>query len=148
MSKFDNKKRLIQLIHIAKSQLCLDGDTYKQALFNVTGKESTTEMTPQQLQAVLDHFKNLGFKVEAKSIKEKTGVSKLASDDQSKLIRHIWLRLHAAGVVRNADERALAAYVERVAKVSALQFLSTDKAIVVIESLKKMCKRHHLELEA
>ena len=147
MARFDNKKRLIQLIHIAKSQLRLDGDTYKQALFNVTGKESTTEMTGPQLQAVLDHFKMLGFKVEAKSIKQKTGVSKLASDNQSKLIRHIWLRLHSEGVVRNADERALAAYVERVTKVSALQFLTSDMASTVIESLKKMCKRNGIKLD-
>ena len=147
MPKFDSKKRLIQLIHIAKSQLSLDSETYKQALSNVTGKESTTEMTVQQLQAVLNHFKNLGFKIESKSIQEKTGVNNLASDDQSKLIRHLWLRLHSKGVVRNADERALAAYVERVTKVSALQFLSTDKASVVIESLKKMCQRNGINLD-
>lgn len=147
MPKFDNKKRLIQLIHIAKTQLQLDSDTYKHALSSVTGKESTTEMTEPQLQAVLNHFKNVGFKVESKSIKQKTGVSQLASDDQSRLIRHLWLLLHSNGVVRNADERALAAYVERVAKVSALQFLSTEKAITVIESLKKMCQRNDIKLE-
>lgn len=148
MPKFDNKKRLIQLIHIAKTRLQLDSDTYKHALSSVTGKESTTEMTEPQLQVVLDHFKSVGFRVESSTIKQKTGVSQLASDDQSKLIRHLWLLLHSKGVVRNADERALAAYVERVAKVSALQFLSTDKAIKVIESLKKMCQRNNIELEA
>ena len=46
----------------------------------------------------------------------------LASDAQSKLIRHLWLQLHGAGQVRNGSELALAKFVENKVGVSALQF--------------------------
>lgn len=145
MPKFnsDTNKKLKQLIHVAKNKLHMDDDLYRDVLEQVTGLRSTTEMTTKQLEAVLDRLKQSGF-----TVKSKAGVKNLASDAQSKLIRHLWLVLANAGVVRNSSELALAAYVERVAKVSALQFLSTDKAIKVIESLKKMCQRNNIELEA
>lgn len=136
--KFDPKKKQIQLIHIAKSQLGLDDDLYRDVLERTTGKTSTKQMTTQQLEAVLDRLKQLGFKVESKN---KTGVNNLASDEQSKFIRHLWLLLYNAGEVRNSSELALAAFVQKQTGVSALQFLSTHSAIKVTENLKKWCKR-------
>ncbi|HAF2131478.1 TPA: regulatory protein GemA, partial [Salmonella enterica] len=36
-----NRARIIQLIHIAKSQMGMDTDTYRQMLLSITGKTST-----------------------------------------------------------------------------------------------------------
>lgn len=140
---FDKKKKQIQLIHIAKSQLGLDDDLYRDVLERTTGKTSTKQMTIAQLEAVLDRFKQLGFAVESKN---KAGVKNLATDDQSRLIRHLWLLLYNAGEVRNSSELALASFVEKQAGVSALQFLSTDSASRVIERLKKWCDRKGVEI--
>jgi len=131
-------KKLVQLIHIAKTQLGLDDETYRAVLEQVTGKTSTTQMTNPQKQAVLDRLKQSGFKVNPVA---KTGVQQLADDEQSKLIRHLWLSLHTAGHVKNPSEQALAAFVERQTGVSALQFLSSDSADKVINRLRNWCKR-------
>lgn len=61
------KKKLIQLIHIAKSQLGMEEELYRDVLESTTGKTSTKQMTLQQLEAVIDRFKALGFTVESKN---------------------------------------------------------------------------------
>ena len=134
------RTKLIQLIHVAKRELSLDEETYRETLEQTTGKASLKEMTDAQLQAVLDRLKTAGF-----SIKSKTGTNKLADDVQSKLIRHLWLMLFDAGEVRNSSELALAAFVKKQTGVDALQFLSTESADRVINRLRNWCKRAGVE---
>ena len=140
--KFNKKSKLIQLIHVGKTQLGLDDELYREVLESCTGKTSSKDMTIQQLDAVLNRLKQLGFTVESK---EKTGVSNLADDAKSKLIRHLWLQLHQAGQVRNGSEKALAKFVENKVGVSALQFLSTKNADMIITHLRQWCKRSGVE---
>ena len=140
--KFNKKANLIKLIHVAKTKLGLEDDVYRDILESTTGKTSSKLLTPAQLEAVLDRLKQLGFEVESKN---KTGVKNLASDAQSKLIRHLWLQLHEAGQVKNGSEQALAKFIENRVKVSALQFLSSDSADMVINHLRQWCKRCGIE---
>ncbi len=139
--KFNKKANLIKLIHVAKTKLQLDDELYRDILESTTGKTSSKLLTPAQLEAVLDRLKQLGFAVES----NKTGVKNLASDAQSKLIRHLWLQLHEAGQVKNGSEQALAKFIENRVKVSALQFLSSDSADMVINHLRQWCKRCGIE---
>ena len=60
------RKNLIAKIHIGKSQLGLDDETYRQLLVNTTGKISCTEMTEAELNAVLFAMTKKGFKVRSK----------------------------------------------------------------------------------
>jgi phage gp16-like protein len=140
--KFNKKANLIKLIHVAKTKLGLDDDVYRDILKSTTGKTSSKLLTPTQLEAVLDRLKQLGFEVEAK---DKTGVKNLASDAQSKLIRHLWIQLYEAGQVKNGSEQALAKFIENRVKVSALQFLSSENADMVINHLRQWCKRCGIE---
>ncbi|WP_336932068.1 regulatory protein GemA [Acinetobacter bereziniae] len=140
--KFNKKIKLIQLIHVGKSKLGLDDELYREVLESTTGKTSSKEMTIAQLNAVLDRLKQLGFDIESKG---KTGVKKLADDAQSKLIRHLWLELYNAGEVRNNSEKALAKFVENKVHVSALQFLSSEHADMIINHLRQWCKRCNIE---
>lgn len=130
--------KLIQLIHIAKSQLALDEATYRHMLNELTGKDSTKQMNKSELVIVFEHLKSVGF--ETKPPKS-SGKLKQADDPQSKKIRSLWLQLHDAGAVRNPSEQALAKYVERQTGKSALQFISTKDASEVIESLKQWLER-------
>jgi phage gp16-like protein len=132
-----NRNRLVTLIHVAKNELKLDEDTYRSLLEQTTGKTSSSDLTIAQLEAVLLRMKTSGFTVKTK----RGGELKKADDGQSRMIRHLWLLLHAAGEVRNPSELALAKYVEKQVRVSALQFLSTEKASKVIERLKQWCDR-------
>ena len=140
--KFNKKLNLIKLIHVAKTKLGLDDDVYRDILESTTGKTSSKLLTPAQLEAVLDRLKQLGFEVESK---DKTGVKNLASDAQSKLIRHLWLQLYHTGQVKNGSEKALAKFIENRVNVSALQFLSTESADMVINHLRQWCKRCGIE---
>lgn len=140
--KFNKKTKLIQLIHIGKSKLGLDDELYREVLERTTGKNSSKAMTVEQLEAVLDRMKQLGFDIESKN---KAGVKNLADDAQSKLIRHLWLSLYEAGEVRNNSEKALAKFVENKVHVSALQFLSTQNADMIITHLRQWCKRCGLD---
>ena len=130
--------KLIQIIHIAKGQLKLDEDTYRHMLTEIGGKDSTKKMTKSELVAVFEHLKTLGFKT---APAKASGKLKQADDAQSRKIRSLWLTLHDLGAVRNASERALAKYVERQTGKSALQFISTEDASRVIETLKKWQQR-------
>lgn len=140
--KFNKKTKLIQLIHVGKTQLGLDDDLYREVLESCTSKTSSKQMNISQLESVLERMKQLGFQVESK---DKTGVQNLADDAQSKLIRHLWLELHEAGQVRNSSEKALAKFVENKVGVSALQFLSTKNADMIITHLRQWCKRCGIE---
>lgn len=128
------KPKLIQLIHIAKSQLHLDDDTYRAMLTANTGKNSTKDMTLTELRTVFEHLKTVGFKT---TPPKQAGKLRQADDEQSKLIRHLWLSLHDLGEVRDPRESALANYIKRQTGVQFLQWLKMEQASQVIEALKK-----------
>jgi phage gp16-like protein len=92
----------------------------------------------------MDAFKAKGFKIRragpAKA-KSNPGTRRMASDPQSKLIRHLWLRLHGIGVVRDPSEEALAHYVEGQTKVADLHWLDNRQASTIIEALKSWIAR-------
>lgn len=133
-----SKNKLIQLIHIAKSQLAIDDDTYRQMLLSTSGKQSTRQCTLSQLQTVLDALKARGFSV--KPVK-KAGSVKPDSAPQSKKIRSLWLTLADAGLVRDSSEDALARWVKRETGVEALQWLDNQQASQCIEKLKRWLAR-------
>ena len=79
------KKRLIQLIHIARNELGMDEDTYRQMLQGLTGKASTKGMDTTQLNCVLESMKRKGF---ALSLPEKPAPGlPLDNHPQSRKIR-------------------------------------------------------------
>lgn len=137
-----NKPKLIQLIHIGKSKLCLDDDTYRSLLVAMTGKDSTKAMTISELNKVLARLKQLGFVVTHKK-KDPEPIDDKASLDieqQIKLIRHLWLDLHALGAVRNKSEQALATYIKNQTQ-TAIDDLDSEQASNIIERLKSWRKR-------
>ena len=133
----DKRKRLIKLIHVAKRELQMDDDTYRSILMEIGNTNSSSKMSISKLSAVLDHFKQAGFKVVPKA---KVNLP-LASDPQSKKIRALWLELHKIGVVQDSSEHALSRFVKRTTGVDSLKWLNTDQAGKVIENLKKWLAR-------
>lgn len=127
--------QLITLIHVAKKDLAMADDSYRAILTQVAGLDSTAKMSVPQLDKVLQHMIDCGFKI--KGGPGKAGSRKMADDAQSKKIRALWLDMHAAGIVINPSEAALASYVKRMTGKDALQFISSAQASKVIEELKK-----------
>jgi phage gp16-like protein len=135
--RYAKQQHLIRLIHVAKRELCMDDDTYRAMLRDCTQKDTTALMSPMELQAVLDRMKRSGFRVRHKSANSRP----LAQYPEATKIRALWLFLHQLGAVKNPSEEALAAYVKRVARVDALQWLNGQQTETVIESLKKWAMR-------
>lgn len=137
-----NKPKLIQLIHIGKSKLCLDDDTYRSLLVAMTGKDSTKAMNVSELNKVLTRLKQLGFvvthkKKDPKPIDDKKS---LDTEQQIKLIRHLWLDLYALGAVRNESEQALATYIKNQTQTT-IGDLGSEQVSNIIERLKNWRKR-------
>ncbi|STB59335.1 prophage regulatory protein [Citrobacter freundii] len=133
------KQRLIQLIHIARNDLQMDEDTYRQMLQGLTGKASTKGMDVTQLNRVMESMKKKGVRVKP-SGKARSG-SPLDTHPQSKKLRALWLEMASAGIVRDSSEQALALWVQRETGISALRWLSNEQASNVIEKLKKWQRR-------
>lgn len=129
--------RYITLIHIAKSQLNLDDETYRHLLVSETKKSSTKEMTAWELEKVLKNLKSKGFKV----AKPKKSGSITASEPLHRKIRSLWLELADAGAVKNRSEKALNAYVKRITGVELMNWLTTAQCHKVIETLKNWLSR-------
>lgn len=65
--KRDNRKKVLAQIHIARKQLALDEDTYRQMIATVTGgKGSCSDCNLSELFQVLQHLKDRGFKARPK----------------------------------------------------------------------------------
>lgn len=131
-------------IHALKGALKLDDDTYR-AILGGYGVKTSTKLTITKADQLID---DLIRKATAAGVWEKRKPSAkakatrtLADDDQSRMIRGIWIELHQLGAVRDPSEKALASYVKRMTNVAALQWLDVKGAQLVIEALKKWRKR-------
>jgi len=141
-STFD-RNRYYTLLRVGKEQLDWDDEFYygiwlpMQGATLKDGKYSASTLSNTQLFTALETMKGQGFKIKPSAKPQR----KQADDAQSKKIRALWLELYQAGVVRNPDESALAAYVKRQTGVAALQWLSTAQGSTVIEALKQWLQR-------
>lgn len=136
----DRRAALIKLIHVARRELGqksgLDDLAYRDILRIVGKSESLAAMTVPNMELVLAHMKSKGFKVRPKAGDR----SQVINPDASK-VRALWLFLHMLGEVRDPSEKALAAYVKRIAKVDDLRWAHGRVIDTLIETLKKWAMR-------
>jgi phage gp16-like protein len=125
------RKRDLAAIHVAKKQLRMGDDTYRDMLWSIARVRSSGDLDHAGRKAVLDHLKACGFKHRRPT----------ASDPQSRRIRALWLDLKDLGALRDASEAALGTYIEHQTGTKALAWLSSDQASKVIESLKAWQRR-------
>ncbi|EAN5774924.1 DUF1018 domain-containing protein [Salmonella enterica] len=142
------RDKLISTIHVAKRELRLDEDTYKDALHTATGKTSCRDMTLPELSKALAAFKKRGFKVRSKpqnrALKPATVTAK---------IRAIWRLMHAQGFLGSDSEAALNVWVRKQTAsanggegVANYQWLEREPALAsdVLERLKRWHRREML----
>jgi phage gp16-like protein len=84
------KSRNVELakIHIAKNQLALDDETYRNMLWTIARVRSAKDLTSDGRRRVLDHLRSRGFK--------DLGRGRPHNADNSRLIRKIEAQLAAA----------------------------------------------------
>jgi Mu-like prophage protein gp16 len=129
--------KLIKTIQVGRRELRMDEPTYRAMLAGVGGADSLKDMPLSKMIDVLEHMKKSGFQLRAK-----TGDRSQAFDSFSRKARALWLFLHALGAVRDPSERALNAYVKRIAKVEDLRWVRHHSQEAVIETLKKWAMRY------
>lgn len=93
-------------IHIAKQQLDMSDDTYRDMLWSIGRVRSAKDLDLPGREAVLSHLKACGFK----DVGRRPAPYKKGS--QAALIRHLWTQLARAGTVQDASDRALRAFVK------------------------------------
>lgn len=130
---------LIAKIHVAKKQLALTDESYRDVLRKITGKESSSKMSDYELKAVIEEFNRLGF--DGKHRPVKSGQRKMAKGSQAKMIRGLWLQLRDLGVLKNSSEEALLGYVKRMTDVDDLQWITPGDAGIVINGLRRWIER-------
>lgn len=140
------RRTLYGKIEVAKVELGLDDEAYRDILRSRFGKESRKSLGNAQLVDLIEHFKSLGFKPKSTRPPKRAGSRPMAKGPEPEKIRALWLSLWHLGVVADPSEAALAAFVKRVTGgkdkgVDALQWLDGRAATKVIEGLKAVAVR-------
>ncbi|MBL45149.1 MAG: hypothetical protein CMN71_10665 [Sphingomonadaceae bacterium] len=131
-----SRRSMLAKIHIAKKQLAMDEDDYRQLLFEETGHASAGDCSEAQLSRVLERLKKLGFKPLPKAGK------KAATHPMARKARALWISLHHLNVVQNPAEEALEAFARRQLGCTKLNWANQREAYKLIEALKAMALRH------
>jgi phage gp16-like protein len=129
-----------RFIQMARRRLGLDDETYRNLLESYTRKRSTKEMSPEERRRVVEALKAKGAHFGGKTARRGQDAAK-ASDPQSRLARHLWLRLKGYGVLRDASEWALLAYVERLTGKKRFEWCNRAETSKVIDALKAWVER-------
>ena len=131
MGKIDRSK-IIQLIHIAKSQIGLSDEDYRAVLESTAKKTSCSEMTLFELNEVLKAMKKLGFKVKKLETREEE-IGWDASKAQMDYIKGLWEL-----VARDKSDRALYKFIKRITGADHPRFMTAKDSQKVIIALRKM----------
>lgn len=133
------RDRELAQIHIARKALALTEDTYRALLMRVTGKDSAADLHIGERGRVLAEFRRLGWKPKPPT----AGRQVPADAAQVRMLRGLWIELHNLGAVRDAGEKALAAFVSRFGRrVDAAQWARGDQIGKAVEALKSWRDRH------
>jgi phage gp16-like protein len=137
----DIRNNELAQIHIARKQLGLDDETYRAVIRLISNSrtDSSGDLDYAERRKLLEHFKGRGFKARPP---KKAGTSKpLSNEPQHKMIRGLWLELHALGQVLDPSEAAINRFVKNQVRVDRMEWLRVDQASQIIERLKSWLDR-------
>lgn len=137
--KFTPRNNDLAMIHIAKKDLGLDDETYRAMLWTIAHVRSSSELDYAGRAKVLTHLKACGWK-QKPPVKAKQNAP-LSGDLQHKMIRGLWLELHAKGRVLDPSEQAISRFIKNQTKIDRIEWLSTKQASSIIERLKSWLDR-------
>lgn len=130
-----DKRPLLAKIHIAKAQLNLDDDQYRDIVRRITGKDSAAQCLYSQLVDLINEFKALGWKTSKKK------AFRCTTSGRIKKIYALWGELQTAGAVQSTDKTALDAFVKKYTGIDSVQWLLPAQQQKIIEILKQWIKR-------
>lgn len=128
-----HRRAMMAKIAIARKQLDMDEDDYRQGLLDLTGKLSAKDCSDAQLDKVVSWLKAKGFKPLPKKGS--------AAHPMALKARAMWISLYHLGVVHNPSEPALEAFAKRQLGCDRLAWARQSEAFRLIEALKNMAQR-------
>ena len=131
-------KAQITILHVAKSKLAMDDDTYRSVLAKCAGVTSSTELDVAGFTAVMGFFEYCGFAPKSATGANYGNREGMATYAQLELIRTLWLETTRTQAL---DEPAMNKWLVRCFKVSSLRFLTKATAPRVITALKSWKSR-------
>ncbi|OOF42997.1 GemA protein [Rodentibacter rarus] len=124
------RKRLLQLVHIGKSQLKMDDDTYRRLLSQQFYQNSAKNISYSDLLKLVKILQQKGAKIRLPQ----------GSSPLSALQRKLWAVWKA--VAEESSSMALNAYVRRYyTEVADWRELNDEQTASIIEQLKQWKKR-------
>lgn len=128
-------------------ELSIEEDQYREILeeygAKLSGdKISATTMTVPQLEKVLEHFKSIGFKLKHKG--------RIVSNKDRQLfkIKKTWEALHKGGAMNKPySDATISKFAFKITGVNRIEWATPTGMAKVIEALKGIAKREHIDLE-
>jgi phage gp16-like protein len=135
-------KANLAMIHIAKKELALTDEHYRIILDAVTGKESAASITDLQATAVLERFKELGWK--AKQARKKGKRPRNMEDFGSKAEQ--LKKIEALLTVGGKSWAYADGIAKRICKVDKVEWVTDGNLYKVITALRMQAKREGWDL--
>lgn len=132
------RKGLYAKIHIARKELQLDEESYRDLLAARYGVRTAAKMSIGGLEDLVAHFVNLGWKPK-KAPPKRAGSRKPAPGREAAKARAIWISLYHLGVVSDPSEMAFATYVKRQTGTDAPEWVGDWRPVT--EGLKQWASR-------
>ncbi len=121
------------ILHVAKSKLKWDDETYRLVLVRIAGVETSKDLDQAGFEAVMGFAAYCGFRPLEKGAPRYGNRPGMATYAQLELIRELWRELHDQAV---CDDEALTGWLLKYQKVSSMRFLTLEAARKCIVALK------------
>ena len=131
-------------IHIAKKELGLSDEAYRDILGLHFQVQSARKLTDRQATVLLHRFQDQGWK--PKGSKKKSTSPKYTNGQMRKVVA-IWITMYQNGLVRSGSDQSMQAYVKRMTGVDNLKWCLAADLNKLIEALKKYCSRNGVAVD-
>lgn len=125
----------LKLLHAAKRVLKLDDDSYRDLLMRIAGADSAKLLNAHSFDLVITEFERLGFKNTARKSRfgHRPG---MATPAQVAKMLALWAEYSGSN-----DVAALDKWLDHFHHISALRFVTAEKAAKIIPALRAMASR-------
>ena len=141
---------LLAQIHIAKKDLGLQDDVYRDVVERVTGKRSSADLNDTGRRKLIAEFRRMGWNGGWKRRENPTGRRRGSAAGSGRAHSHKpyvrkifaqWKELRRLGIWRGEDVATLRAFVRKMTGCDNPEWLKEPQARKVIEALKKIKER-------
>ncbi|HEX9392171.1 MAG TPA: regulatory protein GemA [Usitatibacteraceae bacterium] len=138
----DHRRRELAQIHIAKKELGMDDDAYRQVISALTNgvHSSAGDLDWQGRKRLLDHLSACGYK-QAAARRSKPAAQRFPDKPVWRKAWALWQQLADAKKVEDRRSTAFVAFVCHQANVDAVRWVTPVKLNAVIEALKSWQRR-------